>query len=107
MFSSLLNHIRSLSFKKAYIEIMLPLGLLISLCFHKFAAVFFVFAATGFYSLKEDSIKDRISSILKSPPLHLLIAFWVWATLTLLWTINFENGLLTSLKFSRLLTKDR
>lgn len=68
MFLSIANHIKSLSLKKAYIEILLPFALVISLCFHKFAAVFFAFAAFGLYILKKGLIKKTFSQLSNPHP---------------------------------------
>jgi len=84
--------------KNIYLKLILPITFIVALCFHKFAAVFIIFATLGLYLLKEESIKENIISLLKSIPVQLIIIFWIWAGITLFWTLNFENGLLTWIK---------
>ncbi|MEB3701695.1 O-antigen ligase family protein [Candidatus Bealeia paramacronuclearis] len=65
---------------------------LISMIFHKFAALYIGIAAISLFLLCKKSITKDFYSLFLTVPLQLFLSLWVWAGITLFWTTNFENG---------------
>ena len=78
---------------------IMPLLFIVSLFFHKFAAIYVGVFALGLFLMARNHVRTHLLEIITSIPVRIMILFWLWSGVTLLWTLNFGNGIATWIKF--------
>lgn len=99
MFNSITSKHRLLKMVPIYFYGIMPLLFIVSLFFHKFAAIYVGVFALGLFLMARNHVRTHLLEIITSIPVRIMILFWLWSGVTLLWTLNFGNGIATWIKF--------